>query len=468
MHTKFASSLRFGSAATIGCGMILAAFVLTLLPPATGQDEVRPGLGLAFATPAQLRGIPLAHAPFAGAALPASVDLSADMPPPGRQGTQNSCIGWAIAYALKSYQEKIEEGSSYVSGGRLDGNRIFSPSFIYNQCNGGRNVPIIFPDAFNILSEQGAASWADMPYKNEDFVSQPSPAVRQRAGRYKIDYYRTVNIQDPKEVKAQLHARFPVMIGANVDEAFIHHPAGKIWNSIGTTIGGHAMVVVGYDDAKRAFKLMNSWGTQWADGGYCWVDYEHFRLVVTEGYVAHDARNGPPPAADQPVTPPVVTPPVVTPPFVRTPQATLAITGVMHNAAVPDRPDLGYFMRIDGTLEIPAGLAQTDRVVVYFYYDNGYGGPGAAVAGGDRAYADINGFAACGTQVYPVPAEGLRTVWGSWIPYGALAVPVGQWVATAQGNVYQQRESRLVAQAVLFIDNFGVAQSPFIPFFVRK
>lgn len=463
MHTQITSSRRLRPAAKIVGGMILAAVFMTLLPPASGQDEFQPGMGLKLATPDRLRGIPLAFTPYAGEALPASVDLSPDMPPPGHQGNQNSCVGWAIAYALKSYQEKIEERRPFVTGGRIDGGRVFSPSFIYNQCNGGRNVPIIYTDAFNVLSEQGAASWADMPYKNEDFASQPSPAVRQRAGRYKIDYWRQVNTQDLKEVKAHLFAGYPVLIGAAIDQAFIRHPAGTIWNSSGTAIGGHAMVVVGFDDAKRAFKLMNSWGAQWADGGYCWVDYDHFRRVVNEGYVAKDARNGPPPAADQPITPPVITPPIV-----RTAQAILAITGVIHNATFPNRTDLGYFMRIDGTLEIPAGLARTDQVVVYFYYDNGAGGPGAAVAGGDRAYADINGFAACGTQVYPVPAEGLRTGWGSWIPYGALAVPVGQWVATAQGNVYQQRETRLVAQAVLFIDNFGVARSPFIPFLVRK
>jgi hypothetical protein len=41
-------------------------------------------------------------------------------------------------------------------------------------------------------------------------------------------------------------------------------------------------------------------------------------------------------------------------------------------------------------------------------------------------------------------------------------------VATWQGNVYQPRQTRLLAQAVLFIDNFGVARSPLIPFFVTK
>ena len=39
--------------------------------------------------------------------LPERVDLSANMPPVGDQGTQGSCVAWAVGYALKSYQERI-------------------------------------------------------------------------------------------------------------------------------------------------------------------------------------------------------------------------------------------------------------------------------------------------------------------------------------------------------------------------
>jgi hypothetical protein len=125
-------------------------------------------------------------------------------------------------------------------------------------------------------------------------------------------------------------------------------------------------------------------------------------------------------------------------------------------------------MRFDGALDIPAGLGRQDQIAVYFYYDNGNNTPGAPVISNDARFADPNGFAACGTQVYPIPETGLRNTWISWIPYSALAAPVGQWVPGPQGNTYQVRETRLLAQAVLFIDNFGVVRSPFIPFLVRK
>lgn len=435
-------------------GILAAAVLAAALPSGAGvQADPGQGLGLRLATPDRLRGVPLAFTPYAGDELPRSVDLSPDMPPPGHQGAQNSCVGWAMAYALKSYQEKIEERQPYAAPGGVDARRVFSPSFIYNQCNGGRNVPIFYADAFNILSEQGAATWADMPYG--DVTAQPSAEVRRRAGRYKIDFWRQVNAQDVKEVKSHLHAGFPVLIGANVDQAFLKLPAGTTWSSIGTVSGGHAMVVVGYDDGRGAFRLMNSWGQEWCDRGFCWVGYDHFRRVVNEAYVAKDARNGPSTVVEDKPAPP-------------RPAAGLTLLNVSHNTTFPNRPDLGYFMRFDGALDIPAGLGRSDQIVIYFYYDTGTGMPGPAVVSADRAYADANGFAACGTQVYPVPPEGLRTSWGAWIPYGALSLPVGQNVSTPQGIVYQPFESRLFAQAVLFVDGFGVARSPLVPFFVRK
>ena len=417
-----------------------------LIPVLTLFAQERVGLGLVLAKPEQLRGIPLAFTPYAGEALPASVDLSRDMPPPGNQGSQNSCVGWSVAYAIKSYAEKIEEGLPYFQNGQVDLSRIFSPSYIFNQLNQGRNVPIPFFDALNLLSEQGVASLADMPYTAEDFVSQPSAGARAAARRYRIDYWRQVNIQDLKELKAHLHAGYPILIGANVDEAFLHQPAGTTWSTIGKIIGGHAMVVCGYDDSHKAFRLINSWGTQWCDAGFCWVDYDHFRRVVNEGYVVKDAKNGPP----------------------STRTSSLVLTNVLYDAAFPGRADLGYFMKFDGTLDIPAGTGRSDQVVVYFYLDAGNGTKGQPIQSLDAQYADTNGFAACGTAAYPVPTEGLQTTWQCWIPYKAFALSAGQWVQTATGPQYQFAHTSCVAEAVLFIDNFGTVRSPLLPFIVKK
>ena len=446
----------------------------------SGQPEVLFKTGLKLATPEQLQGIPLAYTPYSGAELPPRVDLSKDMPPPGRQGGLSSCVGWAVAYGLKSYEEKIEQGHPYLAGDRIDANTVFSPSYIYNQCNNGRDAGLLYPDAFNLLSQYGAATWADMPYDGHDFTTQPSAEVKERAKRFRIDFWRKVNTQDTKEIKAHLNAGYPVLIGAKVDDGFMKLQPGTTWKTAGKPLGGHAMVVVGYDDDQNAFRLMNSWGQEWCEGGFGWVDYDFFRQVVSEAYVVKDARNGPPPPEPgpdpapgpdlKPVPNPVPNPPAPRPEPAILPieMPTLVIQNVFHNAVMPGQPEQGFFMRIDGALSIPGGLGRTDQIVVHFFYDSGFGTPAGPVVSNNVQFADTGGFAACGTQLYPVPPEGLQATWICFIPYAVLEVPVGQWGPGPQGLVYQPRPSALLAQATLFVDGFGVSLSPFIPFSVSR
>lgn len=280
-------------------GPFLNWFIVALLP------AVIPGLpptGLQLASPEQLRTIPLASMPYSGVDLPEQVDLSEHMPPPGDQGRQNSCVGWATAYVVKSYQEHLEQNQPLAHpDGSPDWRRVFSPAFVYNLLNNGRDGGITYVDALNLLSGQGVVPWAEMPYDMDDFRRKPGPALMQQAKAWRIDYWRQVNVLDLKEIKAHLQAGFPVMIGALIDQGFYHARKGHVWKKReGKSLGGHALVLVGYDDRRQAFRLINSWGPRWADGGFGWIDYAWFPRVVREGFVAKDAINGLPRLASRP------------------------------------------------------------------------------------------------------------------------------------------------------------------------
>jgi hypothetical protein len=451
------------------------AIAISALPGAGALAQNEPFMGLVPATAEELRGVPLAATPFAGEELPASVDLSADLPPPGNQGKQGSCVGWTVAYALKSYQEKIEEKEGYVDrAGRLRAERVFSPAFIYNQINNGRDGGSSFINALRLMSGTGAATWADMPYKDTDYKSQPNNTCMSAARKYRIDYWRQINVADPKEIKAQINAGYPVMIGAKVDEGFLAARAGYVYKrASGQVKGNHAMLLVGYDDRKGAFKLINSWGVDWCDRGYGWIDYEWFPKVCNEAYVAKDAVNGPrrdprpDPTPDPRPNPRPDPRPDPTPRPVAD-RVTFQLTNVMHNAEFPNRPDLGKFLRFDGTLTIPPGAGLRNQTVIYFYFDAGQGRLGTPVRSRNAAYADINGFAACGTMKYDISAQGTNARWSAWIDYNAFILPPGDWVRDffTGRMTYQRRTSYLVAQPRLFIDNFGVATGQAVQFYV--
>ncbi|HEY9842622.1 MAG TPA: C1 family peptidase [Candidatus Obscuribacterales bacterium] len=430
-------------------------------------------MGLKLASPEDLRGVPIASTPFSGAELPKKVDLAGNMPPPGDQGNQNSCVGWATAYALKSYQEKVEERRNLAPNGRVDPKMVFSPAFIYNQINNGRDGGSTFADALNLLSNQGAVSLAEMPYDDSDYESAPPEHLQHQAKRYRIDYWRQVNIRDLKEVKAQISAGYPVLIGALIDEGFTHAKAGYIWKKQqGQSLGGHAMALVGYDDSRQAFKLINSWGTGWGDKGFGWVDYKFFPTVVREGYVAKDAVNGP---APQPTAVPSLRPssePSSMPSFEPTSepseepeihekpiaeQAQFQISNVEYNlpAPAPAYEKYGPFMKLTGPVMIPGGAGQNMQVVIRFYFDDGKGGKGKPVPAQvpDIFSVPDEGIAATGTPLIDLPDEGINDEWYAFIPYNAFKLPPGR--------------VNLVAEPMLYVDNFGIRNGNLIRFWVE-
>ncbi len=48
----------------------------------------------------------------------------------------------------------------------------------------------------------------------------------------------------------------------------------------GTLCGGHAMKFCGYSMPKQAIRVQNSFGTDWGDGGYCWIKFTDFNKFV--------------------------------------------------------------------------------------------------------------------------------------------------------------------------------------------
>ncbi|NJK86153.1 MAG: C1 family peptidase [Bacteroidales bacterium] len=269
-----------------------------LLPTFLLTHSQKFSTGLKLASPKEMAGIPMASLPLSDMELPDSIDLSEKMPPAGCQGKQLSCVAWSVAYAVKSYQEKIEEGNSYVKNETINPEAVFSPSFIYNQINKGEDNGSMFIDALNLVSQQGVPKFSVMPYNEDDYLTKPERWQSEQAKNYKIDYWRQVNIRDVKEVKAQLYAGHPVMIGILVDNEFYregfknYNDSLYIWETKkGSNTTAHAMVIVGYDDKNQMFKVLNSWGTRWGNNGYVWIKYDLFLEQAREGFVARDAFN---------------------------------------------------------------------------------------------------------------------------------------------------------------------------------
>jgi len=203
--------------------------------------------------------------------LPLKVDLTEKLPKPGDQMYQGSCVGWAVAYAYKSMQEKNEENWNYDSE-----KHIFSPSFVYNQINGGRDGGSYFEDAFNLIVEKGCATLEDMPYDSNDYLTQPDEKVLNSALKYKAIAWSSLELNNIHQIKQNIYNGDAVVIGIPVYTDFDSiNVNDKIFDKIdGEPRGYHAITLIGYDDNIKAFKLINSWGESWGIDGYGFISYD--------------------------------------------------------------------------------------------------------------------------------------------------------------------------------------------------
>ncbi len=110
------------------------------------------------------------------------------------------------------------------------------------------------------------------------------PTARELAGaaRWRIKSWSKVDARDLAAVKGQLARGRPVIFGMDVGPKFFAHRGEAVIGvrETGPGLEGHALVLVGYDDTRGAFRLQNSAGREWGDGGYAWIAYAVWQSAV--------------------------------------------------------------------------------------------------------------------------------------------------------------------------------------------
>jgi len=237
-------------------------------------------LGMNFLPIEQYAKIPQVKTPILKATLPSSVMLN--YAPVGDQGGEGSCVAWGTTYAGRSATWVKDHTGAWAQSVN-----IFSPEYVYNQikasssCGSGAYVT----DGLKLLKSQGVCTWTSMPYTDASCSALPNATQKAQALTYKISSYGTVAI-DVTAIKTQLAAGFPVVVGGQVNRAFEYLASGAVLGAFKKpSLGGHCYCVVGYDDAKSAFKFQNSWGTSWASAGFGWISYTNIKSWWTEAYV---------------------------------------------------------------------------------------------------------------------------------------------------------------------------------------
>jgi len=274
---------------TLAASFTALSFAITglALPASAEQVASSKSTGLILMDEAEYDALP-ERDPLMRGRLPQFVDLSSFFPPPGHQGTQGSCVGWAVGYALKTYQEALEFNISQPQAWDH-----FSPAFVFNSikqgddCTAGSRIS----DALEFVANTGAVRMDDFPYEEAQCLP-PAEDMSSIARDYTIKSYRRLQKEGMLfAIREALSNEKPVVIAMRVFPSFESWDGGGNYRHDPDTefqVDYHAVTVVGYDDERRALKIINSWGTGWGDEGFFWMDYRAARQLIAEAYVTTD------------------------------------------------------------------------------------------------------------------------------------------------------------------------------------
>jgi len=234
-------------------------------------------------------------------AIPTIVNLREWCPPIEDQEGLGSCTAQAGVGLWEYYQKR-------AFGDCIDGSRLFLYKVTRNLMHLVGDTGAYCRTTMGALVLFGIPPEEYHPYtdKAPDFDREPSAFCYAFAQNYQsIKYFRidvpgATTVDHLKQVKTFLAKGMPMMFGFTV--------YSSIWDVGGDgripyphderAIGGHAMVVVGYNDAIEiknpnggeitvgAFLIRNSWGKGWGDNGYGWLPYKYILSSLARDFWA--------------------------------------------------------------------------------------------------------------------------------------------------------------------------------------
>jgi C1A family cysteine protease len=216
-------------------------------------------------------------------ALPEAVDLRSKCPPVYDQGELGSCTANAIAGAIQFDRRKQKLKPDFVPS------RLF---IYYNervmehsvQSDNGAQIR----NGIKSVAKQGDCPEKLWPYDAAKFSAKPSAAAYKEALKYQALQYQRVP-QVLNQLRGCLASGYPFVFGFSVYDAFEGEEVAKtgvltLPGPKEKLLGGHAVLAVGYDNAKQVFIVRNSWGTSWGQKGYFTIPYAY----LTDSSLADD------------------------------------------------------------------------------------------------------------------------------------------------------------------------------------
>lgn len=205
--------------------------------------------------------------------LPPQLSLRDRCPAVWNQGNLGSCTAHAV-------------GAAYIMEAKRQGVYEYMPARLYMYFNArllertqNEDSGATLRDAVKAVAAWGVPAESMWPYDIAKFTKKPTYRTYQVGSRNQALRYMAV-AQSETQIKARLVQGYPVIVGFSVFESFESQAvrasgAMPMPGPDETLLGGHAVLVVGWDDNRGCWEVRNSWGSRWGDRGYFWMPYQY-------------------------------------------------------------------------------------------------------------------------------------------------------------------------------------------------
>ena len=223
-------------------------------------------------------------------ASPSIVDLRAFCSPIENQGSLGSCTGQAIAGAIELLNKRNRKPT--------DVSRLFI--YYYERLLLGTvnyDSGAYIRDGIKATNHYGASLESYWPYDIRKFRQEPISEAKTDALKRKVTRYERVN--DFNGCIDALSNGYPVVMGFRVYDSFMSKNVAKTGimpypnTKRERLLGGHAVLLVGYNKSKKVFIARNSWGTNWGDKGYFYMPFNIINPNMSSDYWIIKSVNNP-------------------------------------------------------------------------------------------------------------------------------------------------------------------------------
>lgn len=238
------------------------------------MEQYIKALGALFSAP-DVRDYKIAKANLQHS-FPETFELT--MPAVKNQGAVGSCVAHSICLVAEYFNKMQYDIDNPLSVGYIYGNRVAplntSPGMVTRY-------------AISNFCADGTPYHTDFPVHCEvpdiiDEVAKVKDTLHEKARQFRFTAY--VKTMQPDEIKTALMDGNPVIIAVDWYNDIILQD-GVITFKDKTSLGGHAIVIYGWDE--RGWKIQNSWGSNWGEDGRAILPYsypikEAFAIIDTE------------------------------------------------------------------------------------------------------------------------------------------------------------------------------------------